>query len=144
MEKSKIEVIPYLSFRGDCEEALNAYIEAFGGEILYMSRWSEENTGETEQMGKVMHAEFMLGGTRMSAGDSLDGPGVNTDIKLMVHMDSQEEAQRTLSVLSKGGAVLSPLHPHPAPDDGGCGSLTRDRFGYTWIITCPNPAKQQG
>lgn len=38
MEKRKIEVIPYLSFKGNCEEALNTYIEAFGGEICYMSR----------------------------------------------------------------------------------------------------------
>lgn len=37
--------------------------------------------------------------------------------------------------------VISPLQPHPEPDDGGCGSVTRDRFGYTWIITCPNPDK---
>ena len=38
-----ITVIPYLSFRGDCEEALNTYIEAFGGEIYYLSRWSEKH-----------------------------------------------------------------------------------------------------
>ena len=144
MEKKKIEVIPYLSFYGDCEEAINVYSEAFGGEILYMSRWSKENTDVPGMTGKVMHVEFMLGSTHMSAGDSSDSPGVNTDIKLMIHMDSQDEALRALSVLSDGGTLLSPLHPHPAPDDGGCGSLTRDRFGYTWIITCPNPAKQQG
>ena len=41
MEK-KIEIIPYLSFHGNCEEALKTYIEAFGGEIYGMSRWSEE------------------------------------------------------------------------------------------------------
>ncbi len=29
-----VTVIPYLSFRGNCEEALNTYIEAFGGEIF--------------------------------------------------------------------------------------------------------------
>lgn len=44
MEK-KIDVIPYLSFKGDCEEALNTYIKAFGGEIYYMSRWSENTPG---------------------------------------------------------------------------------------------------
>lgn len=31
---------------------------------------------------------------------------------------------------------------YPAPDDAGCSSTTKDCFGYTWIITCPNPAKQ--
>ncbi len=142
MEK-KIEVITYLSFRGNCEEAVSAYMKVFGGEIYYMSRWSEETFNVTpEQVGKVMHVEFSLGSTRMAAGDSFDGTGVNTDIKLMIHMGSKEEALHAMSALAEGGTVISPLKPHPAPDDGGCGSLTKDRFGYTWIITCPNPEKQ--
>lgn len=57
-------------------------------------------------------------------------------------MDSKEEATHTISVLSKGGTIISPLRPHPEPDDAGCGSITKDRFGYTWIITCPNPEKK--
>ncbi len=67
---------------------------------------------------------------------------MNTDIKLMLHMASEAEALHTISVLSERGTVLSPLKPHPEPDDGGCGSITKDRFGFTWIITCPNSAKQ--
>lgn len=30
----QVTIIPYLSFMGNCEEALNTYIEAFGGEIV--------------------------------------------------------------------------------------------------------------
>lgn len=143
MEQKKIEVIPYLSFNGNCEEALHTYIEAFGGEVYYMSRWSEDTFDVTpDQIGKVMHVEFALGGTRMAVADSFDGAEVNTNIKLMIHMDSEEEALHTMSVLAEGGTVLSPLQPHPEPDDAGCGSIAKDRFGYTWIITCPNPAKQ--
>lgn len=140
---NKLVIIPYLTFNGDCEEAVGAYITAFGGEILYLSRWDRENSERPEQIGKVMHVEFALGGTRMSAGDSFDFRGENSPIRLMVHMDSMEEARRAIDTLMQGGgAVLSPLRPHPAPDDGGCGSMTRDRFGYFWIITCPNPDKQ--
>lgn len=138
----KIEVIPYLSFKGNCEEAISAYIKAFGGEIIWMSRWTEKNHETPEQIGKVMHAEFDLGSTRMAGGDSVGGGEVKTDISLMIHMDSEAEALHAISVLAEGGIILSPLKPHPEPDDGGCGSLIKDRFGYTWIITCPNPAKQ--
>ena len=35
----------------------------------------------------------------------------------MIHMDSEEEALHTISVLAEGGTVLSPLSPHPEPDD---------------------------
>lgn len=143
MEKKRIEVIPYLTFNGNCEEAVNTYIEAFGGEIYGMSRWSE-NTSDVipDQIGKVMHVEFALGNTHMAAGDNFDWVDVNSGIKLMIHTESEEEALKAISVLAEGGTVLSPLHPHPEPDDGGCGSMTKDRFGYMWIITCPNPAKQ--
>ncbi len=136
-----IEVIPYLSFKGDCEDALHKYFLAFGGEILFLSRWSEENCETPEQIGKVMHVEFTLGGTHMSGGDSFDTGEVNTDIKLMIHMDTQTKARHTISILAEGGTVVAPLQPHPAPDDDGCGSIIKDRFGFTWIITCPNPAK---
>lgn len=143
MEKKKIEVIPYLPFNGNCEEAVNTYIEAFGGEIYGMSRWSENTFDVTpDQIGKVMHVEFALGNTHMAAGDTFDRIDIDTGIKLMIHMESEEEALKAISVLAEGGTVLSPLHPHPEPDDGGCGSMTKDRFGYMWIITCPNPAKQ--
>ena len=143
MEKQKFEIIPYLTFKGNCEEALNNYIEAFGGEISYMSRWSVNTADMTpEQIGKVMHVEFLLGNTRMAVSDSFDGTEVNTDIKLMIHMNSEEEALQTIAVLAEGGTILSPLQPHPEPDDAGCGSIVKDRYGYTWIITCPNPSKQ--
>lgn len=144
MEKYKIEVVPYLSFQGDCENAVHTYMDAFGGEILFLSRWSE-SVGDIppEWIGKIMHMEFLLGSTRMAAGDVFDGTKTNADIKLMIHMNSEAEALRTISVLAEGGGILSPLKPHPEPDDSGCGSVTRDRFGFTWIITCPNPAKEQ-
>lgn len=143
MSKQKIEIIPYLSFKGNCEEAVHTYINAFGGEISFLSRWSENTFDITpEQIGKVMHVEFTVGNTSMAAGDVFDCTGVNTDIKLMIHMDSEAEALNTISALSKGGTILSPLMPHPEPDDDGCGSIIKDRFGFTWIITCPNPAKQ--
>lgn len=138
----KIEIIPYLSFAGNCEEALQAYQKAFGGDILFISRWTEENCETPEQPGKVMHVEFTLGRTRMSGGDSFDTGEVNTDIKLMVHMDTKPQAEAAIAALAEGGMVIAPLRPHPAPDDGGCGSIIRDRFGFTWIITCPNPEKQ--
>lgn len=138
----QLTVIPHLSFRGNCEEAIRTWIAAFGGEVHYLSRWSEDTFDVTPaQIGKVMHAEFSLGSTRMAASDGFTGTG-DSPVKLMIHMGSMNEALHAVSMLAEGGTVISPLKPHPAPDDGGCGSITRDRFGYTWIITCPNPDKQ--
>jgi hypothetical protein len=37
-EPMGLSVIPYLSFDGNCEEAINTYMKIFGGEIFYLSR----------------------------------------------------------------------------------------------------------
>ncbi|MBR6524360.1 MAG: VOC family protein [Clostridia bacterium] len=139
----KITVIPHLSFNGQCEEAVNAYIRAFGGEIHYLSRWTEQTATHSQQAGKVMHVAFSVGVTPMAGSDNFLFRQESADaVRLMIHMDDMEKAKRAIAVLAEGGEVLSPLKPHPVPDDAGCGSVTRDRFGYVWIITCPNPDKQ--
>lgn len=143
VENIKAEIIPYLSFGGNCEEAVNAYIKVFGGEILYMSHWSENNWDvKTEQIGKVMHTEFIIGSTCMAAGDSFDCTEKNTAIKLMIHMDTEAEALYTIYAMAEGGTILLPLQPDPESDNNRCICVTKDRFGFTWIITCPNPANQ--
>lgn len=138
----QITIIPHLSFSGNCEEAIHAYINAFGGEVFFLSRWSETTFDVTQdQIGKVMHAEFAVGSTRMAASDAFVSRESSCPVKLMVHMDNPTDALQAVSVLAQDGTLVSPLKPHPAPDDGGCGAVIRDRFGYTWIITCPNPDK---
>ena len=137
-----ITVISYLSFAGNCEEAMRSYIDAFGGKILYLSYWNKENSAAfLDKIGKVMHAEFTIGGTRMAAGDSYEFKEIHSPVKLMIHTESRQNAERAIKRLSAGGRVVTPLQPHPAPDDDGCGCIVRDRFGYTWIITCPNSDK---
>ena len=34
-------VKPYLNFNGNCEEAINFYKEALGGELMFMQRYGE-------------------------------------------------------------------------------------------------------
>lgn len=136
------KIITYLSFNGNCEEAINAYINAFGGKILYLSRWDEKNCEKESQIGKVMHVAFLLGETQMAAGDDCIGEIPNGATKLMIHMDTEEEALKSIEILRKGGEVISELGPHPEPDDGGMGCILADRYGFIWIITCPNPRKR--
>ena len=135
-------VITYLPFKTECQAAVNAYIKAFGGEILFMSRWSGENSSDPGRHGKVMHTEFMIGETRLAAGDTFEDI-TDRAMKLMIHTPGRDRAEEAIAVLAAGGDVLSPLAPHPKPDDGGMGCIVRDSFGVTWIITCPNPDKTE-
>lgn len=110
MEYKKIEVIPYLPFTGNCEEAINTYIEAFGGEIHYMSCRSESTYDvKPEHNKKIEHVEFTLGNVRMAAEDHVENPEIAVGLMLMVHMDSEEGALHAMTLLGKDGIVLSPL-----------------------------------
>lgn len=142
MNSKKIEIIPYLSFNGDCEEAVRTYIKVFGGEIRCMSRWSESAYEvKPEQREKVMHVEFSLGTVLMAAGDNVDYMETE-DIRLMVYLGSGEEVLRAVALLGEGGTILSPPHQHQMSDDTGSEAVLTDCFGVTWIIRCPNIVKR--
>lgn len=104
-----------------------------------MSRWSEsEYDVEAEQREKVLHVEFTLGNVRMAAGDNVDYIETAADVRLMIHLDSEEEALHAIALLREGGNVLSSLYQHPTLYDNGCEAILTDHFGITWIVTCPN------
>lgn len=134
-------VIPYLSFRGNCEEAMKRYIEIFGGEIRGFSRFTVD-TGGPGLAGKVMHMEASVAGGVISGSDQLEPIAFGDAIHLMVHLSTTAEAERCFELLAQGGEAMQRLLPHPPPDDGGCGALVRDRYGYVWILTAPNDNKK--
>ncbi|MDE5775781.1 MAG: VOC family protein, partial [Treponemataceae bacterium] len=109
--------------------------------LIFLSRWDEKNCGQKNFIGKIMHAEFVLGKTRLAGGDVLEAEASAMAAKLMIHLDTEEEARKIIGLLEKGGSVISALAPHPEPDDGGMGCIVRDKFGVSWILTCPNPKK---
>jgi PhnB protein len=136
-------VIPYLSFCGNCEEALNLYASVFGGEITMLSRFTRE-TGSEALAGQVMHAEAFVGNSVVAGADGGDPEKLaqhHDTVCLMVHCTTRAEAEKCFNALAEGGQPLQRLTPHPPPDDGGMGALVRDKFGYKWILTAPNDQK---
>ena len=133
-------IIPYLSFKGDCEEAIQSYISILGGEILFLSRYTAETGGE-KLAGKVMHVEFKAAGSVFAASDSREKVENTDAVRLMIHCDTAAEADTIIDALGVQGEVMQRLVPHPPPDDGGMGGMVRDKYGYTWILTSPNDRK---
>ena len=75
----------------------------------------------------------------MRASDPPKYSQPNGAVRLMIHMSSRKEAQKAIEILSENGTLISPLAPHPKPDDSGMGAIVKDAYGYQWIFTCPNP-----
>ena len=135
-------IIPYLCFPGSCEEALHLYIAILGGEVLFQSRFTAATGGEA-LAGQVMHAEAMIGGSRIAAADQQQPVENHDAVRLMIHCETGAEAEKIMDAFGAEGTVLQRLQPHPPPDDGSMGGLVRDKYGYTWIITAPNDRKPQ-
>jgi len=133
-------IIPYLSFRGNCEEAIALYCRVLGGKIEYLSRYTEATGGKAFN-GKVLHVEATVAGSVIAASDNRKAVEDVAAIRLMIHCATSTEADRILDALGAEGEVLQRLMPHPPPDDGGMGGLVRDKFGYMWILTSPNDRK---
>ena len=133
-------IIPYLTFQGDCEEAIRLYTSVLGGRIEHLSRYTSE-TGSFALVGKVMHSQASFGSGAICAADQ-EGPVQHSDaVSLLVHCATSTEANRILDAFAVDGVLLQRLTPHPPPDDGGMGALVRDKYGYTWILTAPNDRK---
>ena len=114
-----ISIIPYLGFNGNCNEAVDRYISVFGGQVKFISFWGKENCDDPSRWGKVMHAEFDLGSTQMSASDPPFRVINDGAVRLMIHLDSKEEALKAVETLSEGGTVITSLLPHPKPASAG-------------------------
>ena len=128
---------PYLFFHGTCEEALNFYVKALGGEIVQLSRIAGspmENEVPPDQRNLVMHATFVAGDVRFMASDGRPGSGPDgkDDIVLSLATKDAAEGERVFAALSEGGTVEMPLAD--AFWDGRFGQVT-DRFGVQWMVS---------
>ncbi len=131
-----MQVVPYLIFNGNAEEALEFYAAAFGGETSVM-RFSEmppvEGMNPSEAWkNKIMHAEVSFDkGHRIYVSDAFEGNTVTVGDNASVHVDvdSEEDVRRYFDALSSGGRVTMPVETQFW--GAVYGSLV-DKYGVGW------------
>ncbi len=135
-----MNLVPYLFFTGNCEEALNFYKGIFGGEVAGLMRWKDmpkdaggpEVTPENEQ--KVMHARFQSDSVSLMAADASPGKTYGEGpISLCLGMTDPAEAQRVFDGLAAGGNVEMPLADMFW---GAMFGMLTDKYGIDWMIEC--------
>jgi len=131
-----MRAIPYLTFDGTAEEALNLYRSVLGGELSIM-RFGEMPPDETMPISdawknKVMHAALIFGDDQMLyVSDIFEGGTVQRGDNMTVHIDvdTEEEVQRFFDGLSEGATITMPVERQFW--GAVYGSLI-DRFGISW------------
>ena len=132
-----MQLEPYLFFHGRCEEALNFYQAALGGEITELNRFAGSPMDEhtpADYKQKIMHAGFVAGDVKFMASDGRPGdpPDGDDDIALSLATSDAAEGERVFNALAEGGTVSMPLAEQFW--GGKFGGLT-DRFGVQWMIS---------
>jgi len=134
-------VIPYLNFKGTCEEAFNFYKSVFGGEFPYVGRYKDMPPSEDGKMSDadqnlIMHISLPISKETTIMGSDVGGEWAKhtvegNNIQLSVNTDSEEEANRIFKALSEGGRVNMPLEK---TFWGALFGMMTDKFGINWMV----------
>jgi PhnB protein len=127
----------YLTFNGNCEEAINYYQSILGGEIKMKSTFGEGPMEVPDShKDKIMHIEYVFDGCQLLASDGMgEAPCVmGTNFHVSVFLADKEKAKLTFVKLGEGGKTQ--MEFNKVFWGGSFGTLV-DKFGIQWMLSCP-------
>lgn len=136
-----MQVMPYLMFSGNCEEALNFYATALGGEVKDLMRFEGSPAeGMNDDGQKVMHAHFVTDDEVLfmasDGGQSGMESGKSGLVHLSINFTDSAKLENTFMALSKNGQVTMPLQD---TFWGATFGMLTDRFGINWMFNYDKP-----
>lgn len=129
----------YLTFNGNCEEAVNFYQKTLGGECQIM-HFGDAPANPAfpipeEVKNLVLHAELRKNGQILRFSDTFPNTPyqAGNNISFTLEFDTKDETKAMFDALSEGGHVemelqetfFSPLY-----------SKFTDKFGIIWQLVC--------
>lgn len=130
------QINAYLSFNGDCYEAMLFYQSCLGGEleIQFIADSPMASDIPPEIKGSVMHASLNKPGLRLMGSDmtDIDELKKGNSVALLLHCTTEAEIRSCFKQLSFEGRIISPLSNEHAAELTG---QVRDKYGFTWLLT---------
>ncbi len=130
-----MQINSYLTFNGNCREAMAFYQECLGGELYF------QTVGESplsEKMPKkmkdcILHFTLTKSSLVLMGSDMVSGKGLikGNAVSLSLNCSSEEEIKGCYASLSEGGSQNHPL------ENSFWGALfgdLTDRYGNHWIL----------
>ncbi|WP_400193305.1 VOC family protein [Hymenobacter sp. B81] len=136
-------IAPYLTFDGNCREAMQYYQQCLGGELQLMPF---DEAPEADQLpvavqAGIMHACLTKGPLTLMASDANGQPVTpGSTITLSLNCTSAEEISTWFARLAEGGQVTMPLEE---TFWGATFGMLTDRFGMPWMLNFDHPPAQQ-
>jgi PhnB protein len=133
-----MELNPYISFNGNCEDAMNFYAKSLNGEIVNISRFGDSPMEvEEADKQKVLHSILKIGNNTIMASDAA-GQKVDVGNNVTLSLSFNEEAQidSAFQKLSQDGKVTMPLQD---TFWGAKFGMLTDKFGVNWMFNYDRP-----
>ena len=131
-------VTPYVSFKGNCREAIAFYQSALDAVLLFQQTFGESPMSGMGPADHIMHATLKVGNSNVMLCDSpmpnAAEPGGN--ISLAIGLSDTEQARQVFDNLAAGGTVVMPLEKTYWAEAFG---MVTDKFGIQWMVNCEAP-----
>ncbi|MGS2726763.1 VOC family protein [Psychroserpens sp. BH13MA-6] len=130
-----MKIQAYLSFNGNCREALTYYGELFDAEIINHQTYEDKKIDvPSSYRNKLQHAELKGKNIHFMAYDvSPDTPLNNgNQINMSIDVTDKTKGENLFESLSKGGQVH---HNYKEREWGYFGRCT-DKYGIGWMVNC--------
>jgi PhnB protein len=131
-----MKLITYVTFAGQCEEALNFYKNVLDAELLQISYMGDGQMEVPEHVkGKVMHARLKIGENLLYMSDTFDPKTVvqGNNLSLTLEIENLDKLEKLFTELSANGQVKMPLQD---TFWGARFGMFIDKFGIHWMMNC--------
>ena len=129
------QINSYLTFGGNCREAMTYYKKCLGGELELQTIGESPMADRMpkEMKGCILHSTLKTSGFVLMGSDMTPETGLKkgNSVSLMLHCQSEADIRMYFDKLSDGGTVLHPLEN--TFWGAILGDLT-DKFGNNWIL----------
>jgi PhnB protein len=125
----------YLTFNGNCREAMNFYRDCFGGSLIFQtlgeSPLSEKMPRKMRD--SILHSTLLNGILVVKGSDLVQDSGLirGNAISLSLECSSEKEITQYYEKLSVGGQVT---HPLEKTFWGALFGTLTDRYGIHWLL----------
>jgi PhnB protein len=136
-----MQLIPYLTFDGQCEAAFKFYEKVLGGKIVAMMTYGDmpaDACGGSPMPDAVRkliaHARLTVGDVTLMGGDAPQGRYQKPQGTMVnIAVTDPAQAERAFHALAEGGSVVMPIQETFWAKRFG---MLTDRFGTPWMINC--------
>jgi len=124
----------YLTFNGNCKEAMEFYKSCLGGELQLMTVGESPAAARmpAAMRDKIMHSSLKAATLELLASDMFDQAEYRhgNTVTLTLICESKAEIEKLFANLSKGGRVRNPL----SEEFFGTYANLTDKYGFTWML----------